>query len=119
MANVTRVNVNAGFVYQARARIPNAAGELATPTALGQVTGLKFRLCLTPGGTAIDPEVDDLTPTENATEPGLFEYAMSQALQQEHLLPLGRGKRYYGVWSKAGVAEFLVDTFVVAIASEI
>lgn len=114
MSNVTNVNVNAGFVYQARARIPNDAGQLAAPAALGEITGLELRLCATPTGTALDAAVDNLPAVENAEEPGLFEVTVSQADHQAHVLPLGRGKKYYGIWSKPGVADFLVDTFVVA-----
>lgn len=119
MPNVTVVNANAGFVYQVRARIPNTAGQLAAPETAGLITGLKLRLSATPGGAAIDPDVDDLTPTENAVEPGLFEAPVSQALQVEHILPLGRGTKYYGIWSKVGVADFLTDTFKVATGTDV
>lgn len=119
MPNVVVVNVNSGFVYQARARIPNAEGQLASPLTLGEITGLKLRLCATPGGAAIDAAVDDLPAVENAEEPGLFEVAVSQDTQQDWLLPLGRGKKFYGVWSKDGVADFLVDTFVTATTTDV
>lgn len=114
MSNVTTVNANAGFVYQARARIPDGSGQLAAPATLGEITGLELRLCATPTGSALDAAVDNLPAVENAGEPGLFEVTVSQADHQAYILPLGRGKKYYGVWSKAGVADFLVDTFQIA-----
>jgi hypothetical protein len=118
MSAATLVNCNAGFLYQARARIP-IGGKLATPLVLGAVPGLVLRLSLTDKGPAIAPELDQLTAVENPAEIGLFEVPVDQDLQQQFLLPLGRGKRYYGIWSKDGTTDDQVDTFIVADRSDI
>jgi hypothetical protein len=91
---------------------------MVAPTVAGTVTGVKatFRKM---DGTVVNAALENLTTTEHTGEPDLFYVDVSQALHQTYLKPLGRGTRYEVVWSKAGVAQEEVDTFVVALRSNI
>lgn len=118
--NTTSVNCNAGFIYQARVSVPVAGGMGPPPTA-GLLGGWRLRLCADKQAldVAIDAALDDLVPTESPLEIGLLEVPVSQALQQQFLLPLHRGTKYYGHWYKAGLAKNQVDEFVVSDRSDI
>lgn len=127
--NRMQINVNTGFRVFVRVKVPDGA-ELVEPTEAGTVTGIKYRFSdekprlsadgLTmEGGQAIHVDLDDLEMEEDAEDPALFTYDISQALAQTHLRPLGRGAEFYGIASKEGVGDFHVDTFVVAITSNI
>lgn len=95
-----RVNYNASFSYGVAIKVLDSNRQLSTP-ALGQVTGVKLRLSLTPTGAAIDMNLNNLPASEVGTVPGEFAYDVSQALQQQYLKPLGPDVDFYAIWSNA------------------
>ena len=107
-----RVNCHTSFRYRVAVQVPDAAGNLA-PARVGQVRGVKLRLSANSNGVAIHANVDNLAATEEADEPSTFYVTVSKALHEAHVLPLGLGRRYYAIWSKAGEADFLYRPFIV------
>jgi len=123
------INCNAAHRYFVRVKIPDGV-DMVEPTVAGSVTGIKYRFSdekprlaadglSMEGGDAIDPALDDLDMEEDADDPALFTLDVDQEDHQTHLRPLGRGAEFYGIASKDGVGDFHVDTFVVAISSNI
>jgi len=108
------INCRADQTFQADLRTPlSATGKLTTPT-LGAVTGIKFRLSATKFGAAIHAAVGDLAASERSGAAGRFYYEVDKALMETHVLPLGEGALFYGIWSKAN--DFDMESFPYKVA---
>lgn len=118
MSNLQQIDCNKGHRYFVHVRTPSG-DEMVAPTVPDSVTGLKARFTTSKTGAAIHANLDDLDLTGDPTEADLYYVDVNQALHQAHLKTLGQGKPFYVIYSKAGVADFQADTFVVAIGSNV
>lgn len=118
MTNVQELDCDKGHRYYVHVRLP-VGDDMVAPTTPQSVTGLKARFRTVPGGSLIHGDLEDLDLTGDTTEADLYYVDVSQALHQDHLKTLGRGKRYQVIYSQAGVADFQRDTFVVAHGSNV
>lgn len=112
-----KMNCNAANRYQVDIRVPNTLGNLAAPSAAGQLANIKLRFSATKNGAAIHANVGNLATTETSGKVGRLYHELSQALHQTHLLPLGDGASYFAIWSLASTfdiesVEFIVGTGV-------
>lgn len=99
----TYVNCYSDFRFQRRFKIADANGKLNFPTAAGQVTGITLRLAASPTGAALDPTVDNLSTSEVTAVPGRLYRVVDTAVLSTYILTaLGKGAKFYAVWSKPG-----------------
>lgn len=120
MSQGQSINCNAGHRYLAQVQIPGTGADsdkMVTP-ALGTITDVKVRFCATEKGPALNAALDNL-PAAETDLAALFAVSISQGLHQAYMLPLRVGKKFFGVWSKPGQADFLVQTFMVSDRSHI
>jgi hypothetical protein len=108
------INVYVDQTFQTDLTTPVAATGLHGAPTLGAVTGVKFRLSATRTGAAIHVNVGDLAASERSSVPGRFYVDIDTALLVSHVLPLGAGARFWGIWSQAGNADYLVVPYRVA-----
>ena len=104
------VNCNADYRFQVDVTTPNGSGDLATPAA-GVVTGLVVRLSDSNDGAAINSAVDNLPAQETADRAGRFFYDCDTLFLQTYVLPLGTGKPFWAIWSKAGDLDLYVHRY--------
>jgi len=108
-----RINCRADYVFQVDLEVPAlATGDLGAP-ALGAVTDLKFRLSATGTGAALHAGVDAIAASERSSDPGRFYAAVDATLLTSHVLTLGAGVSFYGIWSKAGDFDLEAVRFLV------
>lgn len=82
--------------------IDPATGRLRVPPA-GGITGVLFRLSLTPGGAALDPAVDAIATTERSGVPGRFYAGIDKSVMAGVVLAaVGDGGTFYLIASKVG-----------------
>lgn len=116
-ASPPKINCNAAATFQMDLEVPAlTTGVLGTP-ALGVVTGVTLRLSATEYGVAIDPAVGNLAASERSAKAGRFAFEVNQTLMQSHVLPLGKGKRFYAIWSKPGEFDDESIPYVVAVGT--
>ena len=109
----TRVNCYADFRFQRRFKIPDPNGVLNFPTSAGQITGVTLRLSATPTGAALNAAVNNLSTTEVTAVPGRLYRLVDTALLVTHVLTaLGKGARFYAIWSKSGDLENEYEEFI-------
>lgn len=116
-----KVPCRSDYIFQQDLEVPVAAtGELGAP-ALGAVTGIRLRLSQyrdrhdpLEAGYSLNTAVTDLIASERSGHPGRFYVLVDAALLAEHVLPLGVGKRFYAIWSKAGDMDLEAVGFTVA-----
>lgn len=115
IASPQAMNCNATNRYQVDIRVPNAKGELETPSAAGQLGSVKVRFSATKNGAAIAGDVDALATTETTGKIGRLYHELTQALHQSRLLTLGEGAAFFAIWYLPGQfdiesVEFFVGT---------
>jgi hypothetical protein len=106
------VNCHADFQFRVRVQVLDAEGHFVTPD-YGTFTDLTLRLSDTPTGDALDAEVDGMVPTEETGEPGTFVMLVTKDQLEEFVLPLGRKRSFWAIWSKLDSADNLAREFLV------
>jgi hypothetical protein len=109
-----KVNCKSDFCFQVGLKTPAATTGTAGAPVLGAVTGITLRLSATRTGAAINAAVGALGAAERTATPGRFYYVVDAALLTTHVLPIGVGKTFYAIWSKAGDMDMEAVSFAIA-----
>lgn len=114
------IDCDKGHRYFVHVTVPSG-DEMVAPTVPQSQTGITARFTRLHSSTApaIHADLDNLPMTGDPVEADLYYVDVSMALHQTHLKTLGRGKRYYVLYPKSGVASNDADSFLVAIGTNI